>query len=513
MEPGTAALRDYLAPPGEGRRPERFPCRCGRGRAPAGSGVWRQAGWPPLRPVPALTSRILERLRGGGGGCPRPGRAGQPARTAPCGAAARLRRRAAAGSAHAHTHGRRRRRRAGGGGRARGTQRRSPPSPLASPRRGQPAPRPPAGDLAVYLRQVNPRNALPLRAPLRNPARRGAAAGRTEGRADGRTGTGRGARPRSAPPPGRRLPRGGGRGDLGRGGGGARSYSGAAAQRAGAAGGRAMRLRAGARSGGAAAAPGAAAGQGGVRGARGSPLRGGCCCCCAHPPRRRLPPGPGPSPSPGQPRRSLQHGGSSSRRLPRAAPCRAAPGRAGGAGRLPAPPHARLSRSRPAAAQTCRRAAPRRAGPRSAPLGSAGRAPAGRRTHLRLPRRAGAGLRWRGPSAAADPRAPPPRPAPPSGAPRGRGTGAGGVWRSRAGLGGGGDRRCRPARRARVLTWVFIREGRRRSEPGSGHARARENGGGGWALTCMVDRLLRTLREAGSLPAPCPAEPASERPG
>lgn len=299
MEPGTAALRNYLAPPGEGRRPERFPCRCGR--APAGSGLWRQAGWPPLRPVPALTSRILERLRGGG--CPRPGRAGQPARTAPCGAAARLRRRAAAGSAHAHTH---RRRQAGGGGTARGTQRRSPPSPLASPRRGQPAPRPPAGDLAVYLRQVNPSKALPLRVPLRNPARRGAAAGRTEGRAGGQTRE-RGARPRSASPPGRRLP---GRGR--------RSYSGAA-------GGGAMR-----------AAPGALRRSSRGAGRCGGAGRGARCPRLA-PPRLLLRPFSAP-PAAAWPRPQAAAPLAAAWREPPPPPRRAVPCRAGAGWRSRAPP-------------------------------------------------------------------------------------------------------------------------------------------------------------------------------
>lgn len=165
-----------------------------------------------------------------------------------------------------------------------------------------------------------------------------------------------------------------------------------------------------ARSGGAAAAPGAAAGQGGVLGARGSPLRG---CCCAHSPRRRLPPGPGPR----QPRRSLQHGGS--RRLPRAVPCRAAPGRAGGAGRLPAPPHARLSRS-PATAQTCRRAVPRRAG-HGAPLRRAG-PDTGSDTDTGTDAPPPAPLRQsRAAAAALGERPSPPRS--PPGAPRGRGAG------------------------------------------------------------------------------------------
>lgn len=107
----------------------------------------RQAGWPPLCPVPSLSSRILERLRGGG--CRRPGRAGQPARTAPWSAAAGLRLRLRRGQrqrtcTHAHTApgGREAGGRSGRGARSGAALRARSHRPAAgSPRRS--APRPP----------------------------------------------------------------------------------------------------------------------------------------------------------------------------------------------------------------------------------------------------------------------------------------------------------------------------------------------------------------------------------
>ncbi|XP_027758564.1 basic proline-rich protein-like [Empidonax traillii] len=167
---------------GDGRRPERVPCGCGRGRAPAGCGRWRQAGCPPLRPEPALTTRILPRLRGGAAR----GRGGQGGPgTAPRGGSG--------GRRHMHT-------RVGGGG-GRGAARPHQPAEPARivphrPAPGSPPHSAPAGaDLAVYLRQVNPRQALPLRALLRDPCAgrcAGRSDGRTVGRRDGRTWPGRG---------------------------------------------------------------------------------------------------------------------------------------------------------------------------------------------------------------------------------------------------------------------------------------------------------------------------------
>ncbi|XP_057882720.1 basic proline-rich protein-like [Melospiza georgiana] len=344
---------------GDGRRPERVPCGCGRGRAAAGCGRWRQAGCPPLRPEPALTPRILPRLRGG-------------AARAGTGTAARGRPRAAAGAGGGTcTHARR------------GREARDNPPASARPHRPAPGSPPrsaPAGaDLVAYLRQVNPRQALPLRAPLRDPARR--ALRWTDGRMDRRTRPRRGQPRRRAGASQVRVP-------LARGG----RRQGHAAPRRSAPGALRRSSRGGGRCGGA------------ERGAR-RPRLG--------PPRRRqlrpssAPPAsarPRPRPRAAAPLAAAW----SSRRLPRAAPRRGGleqPGPPRPAARTaePQPP------ARPPPPPRRRAAGPPPAAPGSG-LRAAGRdqarAPARRRTRLRLPRHAGAGLRRRAPRAAAAPGAP-----------------------------------------------------------------------------------------------------------
>lgn len=232
--------------------------------------------------------------------------------------------RAAAAHMHTRTH---RAGRAGGGGtaRARGTQRCSPPSPLASPRRGQPAPlRSAPADLAVEPSQVNPRRALSLRASLRNAARRGGGRGASPGAATAR-------RPRGAQ--GRR----------------AAGPCGSAPLRAGRAQAEQPRRRA---------------------------MRWGRAGCSAPAARPFAAPilraarcRPAPAPASGAARCSTE-----------AAAASPAPRRRAGAGRgsrvLPAPPHARLSRSRPTARRRAASRAPRR---------RAGQRRAGARTLCRLP--------------------------------------------------------------------------------------------------------------------------------
>ncbi|XP_074400271.1 uncharacterized protein LOC113460340 [Zonotrichia albicollis] len=347
----------YLVPPGTGG---------GRSASPAGAAA---AG--PRRAAGAGGRRAARRSA--------PSRRSPPASyrgsaaelpAAGTGTAARERPRAAAGAGGGTcTHARR------------GREARDNPPASARPHRPAPGSPPrsaPAGaDLVAYLRQVNPRQALPLRTPLRDPARR--ALRWTDGRMDRRTWPRRGQPRRRAGASRVRVP-------LARGG----RRQGHAAPRRSAPGALRRSSRGGGRCGGA------------ERGAR-RPRLG--------PPRRRQlrPSSAPPASARPRPRAAAPLAAAwSSRRLPRAAPRRGGleqPGPPRPAARTaePQPP------ARPPPPPRRRAAGPPPAGPGSG-LRAAGRdqarAPARRRTRLRLPRHAGAGLRRRAPRAAAVPGAP-----------------------------------------------------------------------------------------------------------